>query len=176
MGESGRAINNININCNATLTITSTDSKLTTSGANNDTDDKFDICALGAAIKDMDVGSTASGFNNDTEFNKFDTSMLDMSSAAIKDTNIKPTGGEANNNTDEEVDTDMFIGGVISKTDVEFTMVGLGRANTIDGKEVCKSNLFQLLLTSNRSLVPKELLSRPLPSTQLSILMNYYSR
>lgn len=66
-----------------------------------------------------------------------------------------------------------FMGKTISKINAELIVSGLHKANTIVEKEVYVSNFFWLLLTANKSLVLKIVSSRPLPSRQYSILMNY---
>lgn len=67
----------------------------------------------------------------------------------------------------------VFMGKAISKTDTELIIGGLYRANTIIRKEIYKSDLFWLLLTSNGSLAPKIVPLRPLPFGQHFISMNY---
>lgn len=154
--------------------IIETNLELTICKSNNDMDNEIDVgmsSALDIAIKDTDIRPTTDGSNNNTN-NEVDAGALGTSDAAIKNTDIKPTANGANNNMEVEVDVDVFIGGAISKMDVELTMGRLYRVNTIVGKKVYEFNLFWLLLTSNKSLVPKIILSRPLLSGQHFILMN----
>ena len=65
----------------------------------------------------------------------------------------------------------MFMGEAINRTNSEFNVDRFGKADIIVEKEVCESNLFGLLLTSNKSLIPKKLSLRTLPSIQLLILI-----
>lgn len=61
---------------------------------------------------------------------------------AIKDTDIELIVGGANNNMDVEVYAGVFISKVITKIDMELTISGLYKVNTIVIKKICKSNLF----------------------------------
>ena len=112
MGRLAEAINNTNVQQNVTLFITKTDLEPTTSGANNNIDDKVDGNILGtfeATIKEMDIELTTSEINNDI--------------------NVKFNIG-------------VFMGRVINKSDVELNMGRLGKTNIIVKKEIYKSNLF----------------------------------
>lgn len=74
---------------------------------------------------------------------------------AIKDINTDFTTNEANNNIDIGVDIGISIGKAINKMDAKLIVNKLHKANIIVKKKVYKSNLFWLLLTSNKNLALK---------------------
>ena len=146
--------------------ITDTNPEPITSKANNDTNNEVDMGASDvsdAAIKDTNTGSTTGRSNNNTK-NEFNVGALDMLDVAIKDTDTNSTTCRVNNNMDAKIDGGVFISRAIHKTDAKFIIDELRKTNTIVKKDVCESNLFWLLLISSRSLAPKIVLLRPLPS------------
>lgn len=75
-----------------------------------------------------------SEFNNNID-NKIDIDILSVLNINIKDINIEPTIGRANNNINIEIDTNIFISKAISKIDKKFIMDRLHKANMIIKKK-----------------------------------------
>ena len=108
---------------------------------NNNTDDEIDTDALSASnavIRNINTKFTANKASNNTDY-EVNASESDV---FIKDMDGEPTFGRANNKTNTKIGAGMFMGRTISKTDIKLSIRGLSGANTIVGKEICKSNLF----------------------------------
>lgn len=81
---------------------------------------------------------------------------------AIKNIDIELIINRANDNIDIKVDMGILMNRIIYKTDVKLIVNRLHKANITIGKKLDDLNLFWLLLTFNKSLMPKIMFFKPL--------------